>query len=57
MFILNRVKESKEEKFTFLKKLFLVGKEALLRIMKALHGEVMGISPGINATMRVVERV
>ena len=57
MFILNRIKESKEEKFTFLKKLFLVGKEAPLRIMKALHGEVMGISPGINATMRVVESV
>ena len=54
MYILNRIKELKEEKFTFLKKLFLVGKEALLRIIKALPRKVMGISPGINATMRVV---
>ena len=57
MYILNSVKELKEEKSTFHKKLFLVGKEALLRIMKALPRKVMGISPGINATMRVVERV
>ena len=57
MYNLNRVKKLKEKKFAFYKKLFLVGKEGLLRIMKALHGEVMGISPGINATMRVVERV
>ena len=45
MYILNSVKELKEEKSTFHKKLFMVGKEALLRIMKALPRRSYGNFP------------
>ena len=57
MYILNRVKELKKRKVYFSQKAISGWKEALLRIMKALPRKVMGIPPGLNATMRVVERV